>query len=87
MSEQEITVTLKTEPDGYGFIYGQAWRGDCTFAINVVPPQAHWRGQWMLNGYEPHASDWVFYVDGNDVGRLTGEPDLEAEFIKLLRPE
>jgi hypothetical protein len=87
MSEQEITVNLKAEPDGYEFIYGQAYRGDSAFIINVMPPQAHWRGQCMLDGYEPHTSDWVFYVDGNEVGRLGGEPDLEAVFIKFLMPE
>jgi hypothetical protein len=87
MSEHDVTVNLKAAPDGYGFIYGQAWRGDRTFNINVMPPQAYWRGQRILDGYEPHASDWVFYIDGNEVGRLSGEPDLEAEFIKLLLPE
>jgi hypothetical protein len=84
MSEQEITVNLKTKPDGFGFIYGQAWRGDRTFTINVMPPQADWCGQPILDGYEPHASDWVFYIDGNDFGRVSGRPDIEAEFVTLL---
>jgi len=41
----ETNIGLKPLPDGYGFIYGQAWHGEQHFTINVMPPASQWTGQ------------------------------------------
>jgi len=84
MGTGSVTVKLQSEPDAYGFIYGHAWRGGRMFSLNVPPPKADWRGQFGLDGYQPHETDWVFYIEGREVARMTGQPDLEAEFKRLL---
>jgi hypothetical protein len=84
MEKGSVTVTLQARPDAYGFIYGHAWRGERMWSCNVMPPEGHWRGQYQLDGYKPHETDWIFYIEGREVARMSGHPDLEAEFTRLL---
>jgi len=84
MGKGSVTVKLQARPDAYGFIYGHGWRGERMFSLNVMPPESHWRGQYKLDGYAPHEADWVFYIEGREVARVRDQPDLEAEFRRLL---
>jgi len=84
MEKGSVTVTLQARPDAYGFIYGTGWHGERMFSCNVMPPKSHWRGQYQLEGYRSHETDWVFYIEGREVARLRDQPDLEAEFTRLL---
>ncbi|MGD9670778.1 MAG: hypothetical protein AB7U75_17320 [Hyphomicrobiaceae bacterium] len=80
----KIEIDLKARPDGYGFEYGVARRGGRILNINVMPPQAHWDGDFELEGYEPHPTDWVLYIEGEEVARLQERAGIEAEFIRVL---
>lgn len=71
MESSAISIELNAR-DGYGFIYGRAYRGAAAFNINVMPPVPEWTGIFALDGYEPHASDWVLYID------------VEAAFVKII---
>lgn len=37
-----------------------------------------------LDGYEPHETDWILYVDGEEVARVQERGSVEAEFHKVL---
>ena len=84
MANDKVTLDLKPMPDGYGFIYGEAYRGDDHHTINVLPPERYWQGQFRLEGHEPHETDWVLYIDGEEVARVTENAGIEGEFTRLL---
>ena len=84
MGRGSVTVKLQPEPDAYGFIYGHAWRGERMVSLNVMPPESEWRGQYELEDHKPHEAEWVFYIEGREVARVRGQPDLESEFTRLL---
>ena len=79
-----VTVKLQPQPDAYGFIYGHAWRGERMVSLNVMPPESHWRGQYKLEDHKPSKAEWVFFIEGREVARISGQPDLESEFKRLL---
>ena len=78
-------VRLAPEPDGYGFISGKLWDEEGTIHdVNILPPAAEWRGQSRLAGFEPHASDWILYLDGEEVARVGSGAELERTVIGYL---
>lgn len=72
---------LKPEPDAYGFLYGEvvSERGE-SLRVDVMPPKPEWRGQIELDGFAPHATEWVAYLEGTDVARSKDQQAL-AEAI------
>jgi hypothetical protein len=84
MSIPQPKLKLSSEPDGYGFFYGQLEDDKRFHNINVMPPASQWRGDFHLEGYEPHATDWVLHVDGEEVARVRRREDVETELSKVL---
>lgn len=64
---------LKAQPDGYGFIYGVWVEGEESVRVDIMPPRAHWDGDMMLPGQEPHATDWVVFANGVEIARVKAE--------------
>ena len=81
MSEASVTVHLKDKPDGYGFIYGELYHGDNRHIVNVLPPASEWAGDMKLDGYEPHESDWVLFLDGDEIARVSRREDIEPKYL------
>ena len=81
-----MTLKLNERPDGYGFLYGTLHDGELSHNINVLPPAAHWAGDVVLEGYEPHATDWIVYVDGEEYARVRRREDLNSISARLLAP-
>ena len=81
-----VEINLKAMPDGFGFIYGEGVdaRGE-TRRINIMPPLPYWRGDIKLDTNEPHASDWVLYVDGDEVARALSRAELEMALERFLQ--
>lgn len=78
-------VRLSREPDGYGFIYGKVWdEQGAIHDVNVLPPVGQWRGQSRLKGFEPHASDWILYLDGEEIARVSSGLELEQLVVAHL---
>lgn len=79
-----INWTLNKRPDGFGFVYGVASRGDEVVRVNVLPPLAEWVGDTVLEGYEPEAGVWKVYADGELVARVEREELLADAMLPLL---
>ena len=72
-----MSLTLKPEPDGFGYLYGEYIDGSGQrFRVDVMPPKSHWRGDIMLTENPPHETDWVIYADGEELGRVRKADDL-----------
>lgn len=80
-----ITLSLSKQQDGFGFYYGTALSsaGE-SWNINVMPPKRHWRGDFPLEGYEPHPTDWVIYIGDEEVARATERGDLVEAMAHTL---
>lgn len=74
-----MSLQLSNEPDAYGFLYGhfRAASGEA-WSINVLPPLPEWRGQFVLAGYEPDATRWAIYVDGELAGHAENRDAVQA---------
>jgi len=70
---------LRPEPDAYGFLYGEvvSERGE-TLRVDVMPPEAEWRGQVRLEGFEPHATEWVVFVEGEEIARVSSQNEISG---------
>ena len=79
-------INLKAMPDGFGFIYGDGIdaRGDSR-RINIMPRLPYWRGDIKLDTNGPHATDWVLYVDGDEVARALSRAELETALERFLQ--
>lgn len=89
MSDNDnVLVDLNAEADAYGFLYGDIIRGtDVHHAINVLPPRQYWQGRMTLEGYEPHDTDWVLFLDGKEVARVREPICIEVAFTRALSKE
>lgn len=82
--DDTVSIELKPMPDGYGFIYGRAYRDEQAFNINVMPPEAHWACDFKLAAYEPHGRDWILFIDGHEVARVAARDEVEAAFARII---
>jgi hypothetical protein len=85
MCRARVEIRLKPMPDGFGFIYGEAVdaRGE-TRRINIMPPLTHWRGDIKLDKSGPHPTQWVLYVDGDEIGRATSRGEIHTALERFL---
>lgn len=80
-----IKLTLSQQQDGFGFYYGTVLsRAGTSWNVNVMPPQPQWRGDFVLEGYEPHPTDWVVYIGDEEVARVQKRSDLSHELTQKL---
>ena len=78
-------LELKSEPDGYGFIYGQMFAADGdVYRVDIMPPIADWRGDHKLDGCQPHDTDWVVYLDGVEIARVAKRDQLQTAVTTKL---
>jgi hypothetical protein len=80
-----MEVNLKSMPDGFGSIYGDAVdaQGESR-RVNIMPPLRYWRGDIKLDTQGPHATQWVLYVDGDEVARTESRSDVDLALEKFL---
>ena len=86
LRNRRVTIDLKPRPDGFGFLYGSGVdaRGE-TRRINIMPPLPFWRGDIKLDAHGPHATDWVLYVDGDEVARALSRDEIHAALERFLK--
>lgn len=86
MSDQ-TRLTLKDEPDGFGFIYGQYVdaNGD-VYRVDIMPPASDWQGDTRPSKELPHPTDWVVHLDGEEIARVRRRDDIATAVARRLRP-
>lgn len=79
----ETRVTIKDQPDEFGFIYGSVSSGEggASMQFDIMPPEADWQGGQRLPGFEPHQTDWVVYVDGEVVARVRSLDEVKQKML------
>ncbi len=63
-------LTLTSVQDGLGYFYGTCTTdaGD-TVRVDVLPPKSHPRPAFVIDHDGMHESDWIVFVDGEEIGR------------------
>jgi hypothetical protein len=78
-------LDLKPEPDGFGYIYGTLVADDGeVYRVNVLPPASEWRGDMRPGADLPHASDWIVYLDGEEIARVSRREDIAPTVARRL---
>jgi len=49
-----------------------------------MPPVSHWSGDFKLTDYEPHETDWVLYLDGEEIARVKERDQIKSKLITKL---
>lgn len=82
-----IKLSLSHQQDGFGFYYGTALNSaGKSWNVNIMPPTSHWHGDLVLEGYEPHPTDWVIYIGDEEVARVSERRDLQSALAHALLP-
>ena len=71
-----VDLKLSPNPDGYGFHYGTVDVDGEVLRVNVLPPIALWKGDMKLPKYQPHETDWIVFVNGEEIARVRRREDL-----------
>lgn len=80
-------LELKSEPDGFGFLYGQLLATDGeAHRVDILPSASQRRGDIRPSSELPHATDWIVYLDGNEIARVRRSEDLEQAVLISLAP-
>lgn len=73
-----MCLAINPRPDRYGWLNGSYETADGEqILIDIMPPGYAWDGHACLSGFEPHATDWVIYVDGDEAGRVGSFDEIE----------
>lgn len=82
--KNHVELKLSNRPDEYGFLYGRLKHGDEEYSVNVMPPKMSWSGGQTLDGFEPHDTDWVLYLDGKEFARVQQKDEIEIQYKQKL---
>jgi hypothetical protein len=80
----EVEIQLSSQPDGFGFFYGTARRGDTVVQVNILPPEHLWAGSLMLEEHRPDPTHWQVFADGELIARIARQEDVGAALVPLL---
>ena len=87
MSDDKPRLDLKSEPDGFGFIYGRLVAADGeVYRVDIMPPASEWRGDMKPSATLPHPTDWVVHLDGAEIARVRRRDDIADAVVKRLPP-
>ena len=78
-------LTLKPDPDGFGYLCGEYRLANGErIRVDVMPPKSHWRGDIRPTENPPHETDWVICADGEEIARAQEQADLAGVIGKRL---
>jgi len=75
---------LSERPDGFGFFYGEARKGDTVVRVNILPPAHLWAGDFPLDDHKPDPTHWQVFADGELIARIERQEDVGAALVPLL---
>ena len=85
MSHARVQLEIKPEPDGFGFLYGRLTTVDGDiFRVDIIPPVSEWRGDIKMKDLPPHPTDWVVFLDGEEIARVRRREDLTHGIARAL---
>ena len=81
-----MALTMKPMPDGFGFVYGEYVDADGNhWRVNIMPPLPDWRGDMKMGPpYGPHATDWVVYLNDEEIARGRTRDELDRLISQRL---
>ena len=80
-----MTLLLDTSPDTYGWLFGRWIAPDGErVSVLVMPPLDHWNGSAVLDGNEPHPTDWVVFVEGQEVARVDKRVSIDTALRQVF---
>ena len=77
-------IAFKPEQDGMGYFYGTLERGDEHHRIDLLPPKSEPKPFFVMSTEHMHDTDWIVYVDGEEIARVRHRHDIEQALIKAL---
>jgi hypothetical protein len=80
----EIEVKLSQRVDGFGFIRGEARKGDTVVHVNMLPPEPLWAGSIMLEEHQPDPKMWLVFADGELIAKIARQEDVGAALAQRL---
>jgi hypothetical protein len=80
----EIEIKLSQRVDGFGFIRGEARKGDTVVHVNMLPPEPLWTGSIMLEEHQPDPEMWLVFADGELIAKIARQEDVGAALAQLL---
>lgn len=91
MSEWKLNLKRKPddsgyEPDGSGYIYGDAIKGDVYLNVNILPPyEERLKQPYYLQVEDDEKNeDWILYIDGEEAARFNTIDGLEENVLPKL---
>lgn len=80
-----MALELNSRSDGFGYLYGGYTTGAGErFRVDIMPPKEHWQGDLVPSENPPHLTDWVIYIDGEEVARAKQRSDLPSVVAQRL---
>jgi hypothetical protein len=83
-ANDNIEIRLSEQPDGFGFFYSEARKGDQVVRVNIMPPEYLWAGCIMLDEHRPDPKMWTVYADGQLIARIARQEDVGPALLPLL---
>jgi hypothetical protein len=78
-------LRLSSEPDGSGYFYGSYDAGgDHVYRVDVLPPLSEPRPFFVMANDHAHATDWIVYVDGEEIARVRHRDDIATAVAARL---
>ena len=73
-----MCLAINPRSDGYGWLLGSYETADGEpVHVDIMPPKHAWNGDARWPGFEPHETDWVIYIDGDEAGRVSAYDEIE----------
>lgn len=78
-------LELKPEQDGMGYYYGTLDVGeDHVYRVDVLPPSSEPRPHFVIANERMHPTDWIIYLDGEEIARVRKLEDVEGAVVRTL---
>jgi len=80
-----MCLAINTQSDRCGWLNGLYETADGEQVhVDIMPPTHAWAGDVRLPGFEPHQTDWVVYIDGEEADRVRAWDDIEQAIRRAI---
>lgn len=80
-----MSLLLNSSADSSGWLVASYETADGeSVRVDVMPPKDTWNGGSYYAGFEPHETEWVIYIDGDEVDRVLSWQEIEESVRQTL---